>query len=226
MELPLYKKLKEFEDNYMLDYYNLQNEINYFEYLRLLISRYEEKYSGERYLTINLDVATPVTFKDGEDAGSIKTKNIIHRIYKNEPIYEMIIQYSQIINFLKVELEKEIIKLKTPKSLTPEVLEPAEVPENDFSDNKLKERIIILEKLGIIDYIKSMQEKPETLTHTAEILSAFTGLSSGTLYSYILPILQANRNDSDKNSPYKDPENLRRANKTLNKLKIKNNANQ
>lgn len=103
---------------------------------------------------------------------------------------------------------------------TPE-REIQENPEHDFSDNGEKERVIILEKLGVIEYIQSLQNKPDIKSHTAEILSAITGIHSGTLYSYLLPMLQANRNDGDKNSPYKNPENLQNANKTLHKLKLK-----
>lgn len=97
-----------------------------------------------------------------------------------------------------------------------------QTPENDFSDSEPKEKLIILEKLKIIDYIKSIQTKPETISHTAEILSAITGINSTTLYTYLRPMLNANRDDADKNSPYKNNENILNANKTIQKLKIKN----
>lgn len=94
--------------------------------------------------------------------------------------------------------------------------------ENDFSNNEDKEKLIILEKLKIIDYIKSIQTKPKTISHTAEILSAITGIKSTTLYTYLRPMLNANRDDNDNNSPYKNTENILNANKTIQKLKIKN----
>lgn len=35
------------------------------------------------------------------------------------------------------------------------------IPENDFIDTPKLERMIILEKLGVIDYIKSLQNNPD-----------------------------------------------------------------
>lgn len=106
-------------------------------------------------------------------------------------------------------------------------VEIIESPEIDFSDNDDKVKLIILEKLGVINYIKSIQTKPETISHTAEILSSFTGVKSKSLYSYLRPMISPIKDDTDKNSPYKNPENNYEAEKTIHKLKIKNKgANQ
>lgn len=99
-----------------------------------------------------------------------------------------------------------------------------EIPEYDFSDNEDKVKLIILEKLGVIDYIKSIQQKPEVISHTAEILSSFTGIKSNSLYSYLRPMISPQRDDSDKNSPYKNADNLLNANRQIHDLKI-NDAN-
>lgn len=99
-----------------------------------------------------------------------------------------------------------------------------EIPEYDFSDNEDKVKLIILEKLGVIDYIKSIQQKPEVISHTAEILSSFTGIKSNSLYSYLRPMISPLRDDSDKNSPYKNADNLLKANRQIHDLKI-NDAN-
>ncbi|MBL1219373.1 hypothetical protein JET18_00865 [Chryseobacterium sp. L7] len=95
-------------------------------------------------------------------------------------------------------------------------------PEVDFSDNSDKVKLIMLERLGIINYIKTIQTKPDTISHTSEILSAITGIDSKTLNSYLYPMLKPCRDDDDKNSPYKNPENLEKAERELIKLKIKN----
>lgn len=95
-------------------------------------------------------------------------------------------------------------------------------PENDFSENEDKEKLINLEKLKILDFVKSIQTNPDKISHTAEILSSVTGIKSSTLYSYLRPMLSANRDDADKNSPYKNKENVLKSNKTIQKLKIKN----
>lgn len=126
------------------------------------------------------------------------------------------------IKELDTFLSKLINELEDSKSERVESKISIETPENDFSNNEDKEKLIILEKLKIIDYIKSIQTKPETISHTAEILSAITGINSTTLYTYLRPMLNANRDDNDKNSPYKNRDNVLNANKTIQKLKIKN----
>lgn len=97
-----------------------------------------------------------------------------------------------------------------------------DIPELDFSDNSDKVKLIILEKLGIIDYIKSIQSKPQTISHTSVILSAITGIESKTLNTYLYPMLRPHRDDDHKESPYKNPDNLLSAEKALHKFKIKN----
>ncbi|WP_209390728.1 hypothetical protein [Chryseobacterium sp. RR2-3-20] len=126
------------------------------------------------------------------------------------------------IKELDTFLSKLTTELEDSKSEPVDSKISIETPENDFSNNEDKEKLIILEKLKIIDYIKSIQTKPETISHTAEILSAITGINSTTLYTYLRPMLNANRDDADKNSPYKNNENILNANKIILKLKIKN----
>ena len=93
------------------------------------------------------------------------------------------------------------------------------IPENDFIDTPKLERMIILEKLGVIDYIKSLQNNPDNEKQTAEILSSFTGINSGTIAKN-LGVMLGKKNDTDKNSPYKNPINLQLANKKLTSFNI------
>ena len=132
---------------------------------------------------------------------------------------------TKICNFIN----EIVAKLKPVKNKTEiennsetQTTEQIETPENDFSDNDDKVKLIILEKLGVIDYIKTIQTKPETISHTAEILSSFTGITSKTLYTYLRPMISPIPDKSDKNSPYKNSENEYLANKSIQKLKIKN----
>ena len=120
------------------------------------------------------------------------------------------------------EIHKKISEFNTNTNHTQKI--ENEIPEYDFSDNEDKVKLIILEKLGVIDYIKSIQQKPEVISHTAEILSSFTGIKSNSLYSYLRPMISPQRDDSDKNSPYKNADNLLKANRQIHDLKI-NDAN-
>lgn len=135
-----------------------------------------------------------------------------------------LIRFESIVKFLNKEISNEKnILLRFQQPATPE---PFETPELDFSDNSDKVKLIMLEKLGIIEYIKTIQTKPNTISHTSEILSAITGIETKTLNTYLYPMLRPYRDDDDKNSPYKNPENLEKAERELIKLKIKNtNAN-
>ncbi len=128
-------------------------------------------------------------------------------------------QNDLINDFLKMEIEKEKIRVAMMQPLQSAQPQLA-APEFDFSDISAKERLIIAEKLGIIDYIKTIQTKPYVISHTSEILSALTGINSKTLNTYLNPMLQPVRDDSHKDSPYKNPSNSLNAEKVIRKLKI------
>lgn len=95
-----------------------------------------------------------------------------------------------------------------------------QIPENDYSDTVPLEKMILLEKLGIIKYVQSLQNDGLNEKQTAEILSSFTGITSGTIAKNLGVMLGAKKNDTDKNSPYKNPKNLQLANNKVNKFNI------
>lgn len=122
---------------------------------------------------------------------------------------------------LKYSFSRILEFIENKSIISPTIETANENPEIDFSDNSDKVKLIMLEKLGIINYIKTIQTKPETISHTSEILSAITGIDSKTLNTYLYPMLRPHRDDDDKNSPYKNRENLEKAERELIKLKIK-----
>nr|DAS00864.1 MAG TPA: hypothetical protein [Caudoviricetes sp.] len=81
---------------------------------------------------------------------------------------------------------------------------------------KPKEVIIILDQLGVLETIKKHQNNESNITETAKIVSMITNINQRTVLSYLLPILRPIPDNSDKNSPYKNPENLTNAKKLLN----------
>lgn len=80
--------------------------------------------------------------------------------------------------------------------------------------------MIILEKLGIIKYIQSIQNDSINEMETARILSSFTGIKIGTIAKNLGVMLGHKKNDSHKNSPYKNPKNQQLANNKLNYFNI------
>jgi len=180
--------------------------------------------------TDNLDYYIPILWQNSRDIEPNYLNFISHINGEIEKFYPhnnnsvesnfIIENLNKIREFLNVNiltLGMEITNNNIKNSLT---LNNNTLPEYDFSDNEDKVKLIILEKLGVIDYIKSIQQKPETISHTAEILSTFTGIKSESLYTYLRPMICNVRDDKDKNSPYNNAENLPKANRQILKLKI------
>ena len=80
----------------------------------------------------------------------------------------------------KIEQEKTKIQILNYKSYESTIKE-IETPEIDYSNTPPLERMIILEKLGIIKYIQSIQKDSKNEKETARILSSFTGINTGTV---------------------------------------------
>ncbi len=180
--------------------------------------------------TDNLDYYIPILWQNSRDIEPNYLNFISHINGEIEKFYPhnnnsvesnfIIENLNKIREFLNVNiltLGMEITNNNIKNSLT---LNNNTLPEYDFSDNEDKVKLIILEKLGVIDYIKSIQQKPATISHTAEILSTFTGIKSKSLYTYLRPMICPVRDDNDKNSPYYNAENLPKANRQILKLKI------
>ena len=70
---------------------------------------------------------------------------------------------------------------------------------NDFSNSKLTEKIIALNELGVLNYLKEIEPFNTSINRLAEFLSLCIGEKTTSIQSYINPIL----NNSDKvKSPY------------------------
>jgi hypothetical protein len=272
METPIYENLRDFKENYLIDYAE-QTNTKFIKYLNQLHRNYkiiehifqinnsilfminysynELNYKFKKYESTKLAIYENAIneIKSGIN-DNVKTleKNIkdyhlnefyneainIIKKYPSEYNYdelELIIKtldeirdnFTDIIEFIDEKIQDEKINLLRYSNNTntnPTQKIENEIPEYDFSDNEDKVKLIILEKLGVIEYIKSIQQKPATISHTAEILSTFTGIKSGSLYTYLRPMICNVRDDKDKNSPYNNAENLPKANRQILKLKI------
>lgn len=281
MEIPIYDNLKDFKENYLIDYSDYSGVISIIKFLKNLKNKYDEKFidllkmQDELYYTQKgITESKKLADKIGSNFDSIESliERLIRQNYEvvmifglstlidednilsqiNEKVVEVdlanfsieianyinerfsdllkmrefklnvIDPFEEIIIFIEREIETEkqnLLRFQGVKTDTPE---QPETPELDFSDNTDKVKLIMLEKLGVIDYIKTIQTKPKTISHTSEILSTITGIPSKTLNTYLYPMIRPHRDDDDKNSPYKNPENREKAERELIKLKIKN----
>ena len=231
MEIGLYYNLTDFKEFYLKDFEDNWEGIDYIDYLNELKIEYDNlaKLAEDN----NEFIANYFNFDDMAK-GIEPNKNLINAYVEQEKIdtnLDFKTQFFKILelnsyamygflcmNFESISgfIKREIIKFKVSNPKTPET------PELDFSNNSDKVKLIMLEKLGVIDYIKTIQTKPETISHTSEILSTITGIPTKTLNTYLYPMIRPHRDDDDKNSPYKNPENREKAERELIKLKIKN----
>lgn len=249
METPTYFNLHQFQNEYVSNYYDFIKDLdewNFKDYLAFLEHEYFEIYTefcnakdeGEMYKTLEVyfdddKFIYGIITKYGESLDDFMTErkldfeddksyNDARLLFIKDNIWAVHFHLKTVIYDIYSLLYNEVAKIIITEKET-KIVQPSEL---DFSDNSDKVKLIMLEKLGVIDYIKTIQTKPETISHTSEILSAITGIPTKTLNTYLFPMIRLHRNDEDKNSPYKNPENPQKAERELIKLKIKNiNAN-
>jgi hypothetical protein len=112
-------------------------------------------------------------------------------VKKHYLLQYLIIEYklesfeSVLINFLEKIISENEISI--------------EIPTIDLSDTTATEKIIYLQKLGVIDFLRNQQPFSTSVNSLATILSGLTGEKSGT----IQPMLNAmlGRNIDTKNNP-------------------------
>ncbi|WP_313214160.1 hypothetical protein [Soonwooa sp.] len=127
-----------------------------------------------------------------------------------------------IISFLHEKLDDE--KNNLLRFQTPPPPQTFETPENDYSGkNELspKEKLIVLDKLGIVNFLTEKLDYSDNATHLAEILGAITGIDNqkGTLTGYCNYLIRPD--DFNKNSPYFSETTVKKANQIYNTFNIK-----
>lgn len=113
-----------------------------------------------------------------------------------------------------IQTKRNSIENKTYTQIDDEILD-------DYSDIALKQKLIILHKLGVIDFIKTIQIQPDNRTHTANILASILGEKGETIKSYLNPMLTEDINNTSNNNPYYRKENEEEAKRIIKILKIK-----
>lgn len=231
MELLIYYNLSDFKENYILEY-ERWNVPNYLEYLETMKSEYERL--GELALNENELFVEHFTFNDIYP--SIKPDQNLVKVFLDEfpeiptdiPISEQFVKILEIDNnyiyqFLAINFDAilqfingEIYKVSFLKT-NPDNVE-------DYSGkNELtpKEKLIILDKLGIIDLLTTKLDYSDNATHLAEILGAITGIDNqkGTLTGYCNYLIRPD--DFNKNSPYFSETTVKKAAQIYNTFKIK-----
>lgn len=89
----------------------------------------------------------------------------------------------------------------------------------DLSDTKGTEKIIYLEKLGILNYLKELEPFRSSTNSLATVISAITGIPQTTVQPYLNPI--SNPTIDQKNNPLNSIKKVEKIEYTLNKLGFK-----
>jgi hypothetical protein len=150
-----------------------------------------------------------VTFHDISEGKAI-TEDIADQWYEDKITRDHYWYHKEYQSFLKERLEE----LNKPQQPEPEPL--------DLSDSSAVEKIIYLNELGIIDFLRT---KPAFIGSTnlmATFLSAITGEKSKTLQTSLNRLI--NNDTDDKNHPYKTQKTVNKVRQTLINNNIKTKA--
>ena len=101
--------------------------------------------------------------------------------------------------------------------------ENTETPEIDFSGKdelKPKQKLIILNELGVIDFLNEKLKYKDNATHLAEILNTILGVNTETLKGYVNLLIR--KDNTQSNSPYNSKKTVSDTMQIYNKFKLKN----
>ena len=93
----------------------------------------------------------------------------------------------------------------------------------DFSDSKGTEKIIMLEKLGILKFLREQEPFIRSTNSLASAISGFTGIKANTAQSYINPM--NNPTAIQKNNPLNKEKNVNKVIQKLTSLGFKQSDN-
>lgn len=216
---------------------------------REILEKLEPKIPSDAYLILFNDLwadycsatdeeifADPELFCDiiefnwtSEEIGLINDFFEVKKVQKeqNAIIQELTVKSIKILRFINDEKKKIEDSIKQSQTLLGIEVKPSktfEIPDNDYAGKnelKPKEKLIILDKLGIITFLTNKLDVSDNATHLAEILGAITGIDNqkGTLTGYCNYLIRPDH--GNKNSPYFSETTVKKANKIYNTFNIK-----
>lgn len=234
-----YDNVSDLKRNFVFDYQKLQNEtgILYIDYINLSIRKYSENFEKINHLFKMVKYGTRmlndglinITLDKNENARYFTTDYVEEGFQAIEETTDVIDDakeefkknIDEILSYLYVLLENE--KINVFKNLKPTSPETFEMPENDYSGKnelKPKEKLIILDKLGVVEFLTDKLNVSDNATHLAEILGAITGIDNqkGTLTGYCNYLIRPDH--GNKNSPYFSETTVKKANQIYNTFNI------
>lgn len=121
--------------------------------------------------------------------------------------------YSSLTNLNFKKISNRLLDIK---DLFANFVEQPNKPETeaiDLSDTKAIDKILYLQKLGVIDFLKGQQPFNTSVNSLASVLSAITSEKTGTLQPMLNPMLS--KKVDDKNNPLNSKKAVGRVEKQL-----------
>ena len=122
------------------------------------------------------------------------------------------------LKFTKANLIDDIINLIN-KGINSNELNNKEDIAIDLSDSKGTEKIIMLEKLGVLKFLKSKEPFNLSTNVLASAISGFTGIKAQTVQSYINPM--QNPSVNQKNNPLESEKTIKKVTQKLKNIGFK-----
>lgn len=157
-----------------------------------LITDYRHKYYRKFY----------TSFFDKIALDELKYKNFNFSIFR-------------IIEFIDNKIEKKEPKI-TQTENNNEIIEDEILVDYNL---QIKQKLILLNELGIIEFLNNKLLYKDNASHLAHILNAFLGTNKETLTGYVNLLLRPD--SSNKNSPYNSKDKVSETFTILNQFKIK-----
>ncbi len=120
----------------------------------------------------------------------------------------------KIISYINNYTETKQIPISQPQQE-----QTKETQNIDLSDTKLTEQIIMLEKLGVLEFLKNKEPFNTSTNALASVLSGITGKNIKTIQSYINPIFS--KGVEQKNNPLKKAKTVDKVIQKLNSIGYK-----
>ena len=130
----------------------------------------------------------------------------------DDPIWEYSDMQDDFLEFAKVKFVEFIIAYMEELN---QIGQSKDLPI-DLSNSKGNEKIILLEKLGVLNFLKEQVPFNMSKNALASVISGFTGMKLETVQSYINPI--NNPGVNQKNNPLSKPKTVKKVIEKLNNI--------
>ena len=204
--------LKEMHDKYFSLYFN---KIKSLEALPFIIENLEDEYN--KYVQNNLECKNEISLIDG-----FAQKAQMGKGFGLFDLYRMFLFKTKKIKQRNLSILTSYFLLKDVKRIITERLELKKIPENYNLDNltiinpKGTEKIIMLKKLGVLDYLKEKTPFNTSTNSLASVISTITGIKQSSVYPMIQTIF--NPLNNQKNNPLNSKKAVSSVKQVLNSL--------